>query len=332
MRYPCLIALAIFMAMPTVSTQADEPTADQRLRPGPSPPRTAKPRVCKTTQPSVFSESGLARFRLVSGRIDVDPMRYRKGTQEIDVDGFHETITVSSSRGVPSVYYSFRDDYQRIQLVAEHGKSLRIESTLISTGEQAVLEQFDQTEITWTTKRDPGMDSPLDTQISGPTLLHIVGQDEPGFQIHIGAMITRMLRGRCLIDLTHQTESYLQQNYGNLSTISTREVHELIDQLRSPKCIKRRSAAKRLAGLGTSIVPHLNAALKRIDLDAEQKTRIQSLIARCPRMDEDTASSLACLLSTDRDHWQIMARKMSKDQWIAANDHVLRCGLAALVR
>lgn len=334
MRYPYLIALAILMAMPTVSTPADEPTADQRLRErrgqGFHPARRSS--ICPTRPAGVFSESGLVRFRLVSGRIEVDPMRYRKGSQEHQIDDFSESITVSSSRGIPSVYYSYRDGYQRIQMVAEHGKSLRIESTLIATGEQAILEQREAGNIRWSTRRNPVEASELDQAFSGPTLLHIIGQDEAGIQIHVESLISRMLRGRSLIEMTHRTERYLQANAAKISVVSTDHVNELIDQLRSAKSSCRRAAAIELTRLGTSIIPYLTAALERSDLDVEQVARVEALIARCPRIDEDTPSSLACLLASDRDHWQIMAKKMSHKQWIAANDHVRRCGLDALTR
>ncbi|MCA9136149.1 MAG: hypothetical protein KDB00_05305 [Planctomycetales bacterium] len=332
MRYTYLIALAILMAMPTVSTLADEPTADQRLKAAGQPACRAPKRTCRPKPTGVFSESGLVRFRLLSGRIEVDPMRYRKGSQELIEDDFSESITVSSTQGVPSVYYSYHDDYQRIQLVAEHGKDLRIESTIIATGEQGVLQQYDDGNIHWSTRRDPNNESELDHAVNGPTLLHIVGQDEPGIQIHIESLISRMLRGRSIIDMTRRTEQYLQENSAELAVVSSHRVDDLIEQLKAAKHSKRRAAATELAQLGTSIIPYLKSALQRDDLDVEQATRIKSLISRCPRFDEDTPSSLACLLSSDRDHWQIMAKKMGHEQWIAANDHIRRCGLDALTR
>ncbi|WP_182870278.1 hypothetical protein [Stieleria mannarensis] len=332
MRYPYLIALAMMMAMPTVSTPADEPTADQRLKAAGRPPQCSKKRAARRQVAGVFSESGLARFRLRSGRLVVDPMRYRKGSQEHSADGFHESITVSSSSGVPSVYYRYADDYQRVQLVAEHGKSLRMESTIIATGEQAVLDQRATGAIEWNVRRNPNGESELDRRVSGPTLLHIVGQDEPGFQIHLDMLISRMLLGRSVIELAHRTETFLQQNASRLAIVSAAEVNALIDQLQAGKSSQRRAATTALAGIGTSAIPYLCTALERGDLDVEQRARIRMLISRCPRIDEDTPSSLACLLSTDRQHWQIMAKKMNRDQWIAANDHVRRCGLDALTR
>lgn len=331
MRYPYLIALAIFMAMPTVSTRAVEPTADQRLKAAGDSSRRPR-KKCPPKPSGVFSETGLIQFRLLSGRIEIDPMRYRKGSQEHVQDGYKESITVTASGGIPSVYYSYQDDYQRLQLVAQHGKSLRLESTLNATGEQAILIQYPSESIRWTTLRDPSVNSDLDREVSGQTLLHIIGQDKAGFQIHVDALITRMLRGRSLIELTRRTEAYLQQNSAELSVVTRKEVDELVNQLAASKSSERRAAMTQLKKHGTSVIAFLKTALDRNDLDTEQVARIRSVIARCPRMDEDTPSSLACLLSTDREHWQILADNMSQAQWIAANEHVRRCGLDSLRR
>jgi hypothetical protein len=332
MRYQYLIALAILMAMPTVSTLAEEPTADQRLRVADHSARPPEQGPVTSYPIGVFCEAGPVRFRLLSGRIEVDPMRYRKGSQTHDNDGFTESITVASSSGVPSVCYQFGDQYQRIHLIAEHGGDLRIESNLIATGERAILQQCKGGEIHWITCRDVTQPSNLDLHVSGPTLLHIVGQDESGFRIHIDGLISRMLRGRSLIDLTQRTGEFLQKHADQLTSVSSNRVNLLIDQLGSVKHSQRRGASIELTRLGTSVIPFLNAALRRNDLDVEQMARLRMLVSRCPRIDDDTPSSLACLLSTDRAHWAILSKRMNRSELIAANDHIRRCGLETLQR
>lgn len=331
MRYSYLIALATWVAMPTVSTRADEPTADQRLAARRGSPAVSPP----TDQPppaGVFSEGGLARFRLRLGRLQVDPMRYRKGSETFCGTDFRETLSVANASGVPSVYYRFEDDFQRIQLTAEHGKSLRIESTLNATGEQAVLVQHEDGRVSWATRRNPHAASPADVRAGGPTLLHVIGMDEAGFRLHLDSLTSRMLRGRSLIAIARQTEAYMLGRPDRLPAISRDRVLRLVDQLGSRTSASRRSAMKQLAEMGTAVTPHLTAALGRPDLDAEQIARIEQLLSRPARCDEDTPASLACLLSADRAHWQMMARRMNRSEWLAANDHVRRCGLDTLTR
>ncbi|KAA5547201.1 hypothetical protein FYK55_02010 [Roseiconus nitratireducens] len=323
MRYTHQIALAMLMAMPTVSTLADEPTADQRLGPG---------ALSSHRQPELLNASGFVRFQLVGGRIVLDPVRYKKGSHQDTCDAFSESITVSSSSGLPSLFYVYNDSYQRVQMVAEYGQTLRIESVLHATGECAVLEQTRGEEICWQTRRDPAIASPVDRECRGATMLHIVGQDQAGFEVHLESLMTRMLRGRSVIQLTRQTQSYLREHPSRLSAITRSEVNRLIDQLGSPRIADRRQASIELTRLGLTAAPLLRVSLLRTDLDVEQLARIRKIMSLCPRADEDTPVSLACLLSTDRDHWQILAESMTMDQRLAADQHMRRCGLDELRR
>jgi hypothetical protein len=168
--------------------------------------------------------------------------------------------------------------------------------------------------------------------LRGTTLLHIIGQDPEGFGRHLEAVTSRMLRGRSVMELARRTETYLLQNAGRLLVVSRDEVAVLIEQLGASRAAKRRLATKTLADYGTSVLPYLTESLSRGNLDAEQRARVEMLVERCPRVDEDTPSSLACLLSADRDHWQILAKRMDRAQFLAVNDHIQRCGLESLQR
>ena len=86
-------------------------------------------------------------------------------------------------------------------MVAEHGKSLRIESKLLATGEIATLTQPFGEPLQWQIKRG---NETLDVEVSGKTLLHVVGQDESGFEIHLESLFTRMLRGRSVREIASQ--------------------------------------------------------------------------------------------------------------------------------
>ncbi|MCC9600490.1 hypothetical protein LOC67_07950 [Stieleria sp. JC731] len=257
-------------------------------------------------------------------------MRYRKGSEENHCERFQEAISVSASSGVPAAYYSFRDDYQSIRMTAEYGGTIRIESIITATGEQGELTQHPQGLIQFRTRRITDSESNLNETCEGPTLLHIVGQDEDGFNVHLESLLARMLRGRSMITLTRNTEAYLRDNTHMLTTVSRDRVNDLVNQLKSPKSSLRRAAVRQLSSYGSSAVPLLRSTLARHDLDPEQQARIKSILANRVRIDDDTPTSLAQLLAADRDHWQILARRMDQTQFVAANDHVLRCGLESL--
>ena len=205
----------------------------------------------------IFEESGgYARFRLQSGRLVLDPIQYRKGTHKRHVDGRSETIVISSVRGVPSLHYTSEDAYQRLQMVAEHGKSLRIESTLRSTGEVGVYVQSTGQPIQWSTIRASEAPVDLNQSVSGKTLLHIVGQDEAGFQVHLESLMSRMLRGRSVLEMSLQTHRYLCENVTTLPSVTLQQMENLVDDLQHPAIAQ--AAAKHLAdslNWGVSRIP-----------------------------------------------------------------------------
>jgi hypothetical protein len=176
------------------------------------------------------------------------------------------------------------------------------------------------------------MDHPLDVAVSGSTLLHIIGDDPGGFEVHLEELITRLLRGRSPMELAERTERFLVRHVGTLTYISRDEVRELVDQLAASKSSARRAAAIKLQRMGTRVVPHLQRHLRREGLEPEQIARIQVLLKSFPLIDEDTPSSLACLLSADQSHWRILAARMNAPQREAANEHLRRCGLETLRR
>jgi len=150
--------------------------------------------------------------------------------------------------------------------------------------------------------------------------------------LHLEGLLARMLRGRSLLVLARQTEAHLIRHRECLPAISRDRVGQMVTQLGDRKSSMRRAAMHQLAKLGSVVTPHLTAALERSDLDTEQKVRIETLLSRSKRCDADTPASLACLLSADRAHWQLMADRMDHSEWLAANEHVRRCGLDVLKR
>lgn len=336
MRYAYLVAFATLLAMPFESTLAEEPTPGHGLETPRSPDcrhlskNTSPCRQCQPLPAGVFCEGGPVRFKMVHGRLEVDPMRYRKGSEEHHCARLEENISVSASSGIPAVYYSYRDSYQSVRLTAEYKGVIRIESMITATGEQGELIQPVDGPILFRTRRITDVASNLNEACTGPTLLHIVGQDEDGFSVHLESILARILRGRSVTELTRRTENYLRQNTHLLSTVSRDQVNDLVDQMKSTKSAHRRAAVRELASYGSCVVPLLRSSLTRNDLDAEQRARIQSLLASRTRVDEDTPSSLAQLLAVDREHWQILAKRMDQSQWLVANDHVMRCGLESL--
>lgn len=346
MRYLYLIAFASCMAMPTESSHASEPTADQRLS---RRPLSASPQAALTGAPApeqhgaipfdegLFVDSGLARFQMRGGRLRMDPVRYRKGNQDHRSERFQESLSVSCSNGVPSASFQYQDDFQKIQMSVQYGRCFRMQSTILATGETAALQQDQGQLIRWETRRSPSASNPLDRQANGWTLLHIIAADEPGFRLHFDHLLFRMFRGRSVFELTHRTHQLMCQkltcqNTSDLVVVTETNIDQLIQQLSARKSSARRDAALQLSRLGASAFPHLHAAVREKDLDAEQLTRIKKLLANESRVENDTPSSLACLLSADHHHWQLLASRLNQQEWLAAKNHIRNCKLQPLLR
>lgn len=280
----------------------------------------------------LFHDAALARFRLLGGKVLLDPVRYRKGSEEFSNEAFTEVLHVSAADGIPAVLYRYESPQQTMQLMVQHGGGLQFESLLKESGEVVRMQQSVGGQIQWHRQMQPAGREVQTVYVQGTTILHIVGQDPVGWQQHADWLYGRVLAGRSLLDLAEQTKAYLRNHVGHLSGVTSEHIDALTDQLGSTRLSERRAARKKLADLGTVVIPMLRRIVERSDLDAEQARSLQTLIDRSPRHDDDTVASLAFLLSADRMHWQIMAAELSTHEWFAANDHMQRCGLESLHR
>ncbi|MEO1617237.1 MAG: hypothetical protein AAFV88_15410 [Planctomycetota bacterium] len=332
MRWNTLIAWIAIVIMPTVLSRATEPTDDQR--PGRGGIRVSPhPRDDGDFIESEFlGRSGWACFRLSGGRLELDPMRYRKGDRQGRGQGFEERISVSASKGVPSVCYQYRDAFQQIRVGAEHGRSIQIESTLLATGERGVLVQEAGQPIRWTVEQTPGSKHALDLRLQTETWIHLVGHDPAGFELHLERIVTAMLSGRSIRDLAHQTQEHLMLGLGTPQPLDQAAVQRLLEQLRSNRFSTRRKAMLELKDLGSPVIPLLRDRLRGKGLDAEQRSRISRIVNLSTQMRDDTPTSLASLLSLDQKHWTIVADRLNQHQWIAANKRLRQCGLPTLSR
>jgi hypothetical protein len=263
----------------------------------------------------------MVRFQLIQGRLGLDAPRHRKGSQQRDENGEYENITVTAERGIPSLHYVYKSAEQQLTLSVHQARSLRIESWLINADERSVLTQPVLSPIKFSIRRGD-----LDDQYEGATLIHIRHSDAVGFDRHYGLLIERMLHGKSLQQISHNTEGIVLSRLGNAAAPNLDLVREQVDRLRSPRRATRTSAERQLLSWGTPVVSALHS-IPRQDLDAEQRARIHAITQRLrPRVD-DTPASLAKLLSGDRAYWNGIASRLDRDQFVMANRHLERLGV-----
>ncbi|MEM6469838.1 MAG: hypothetical protein AAF802_09825 [Planctomycetota bacterium] len=334
MRYRYLIAWITLLIMPTVLSRASETSDDESL----SSDRSAGQESVSGNSAAIeieskfLGEAGWARFRLAGGRIELDPMRYRKGDKRCRSDSHHEHISISTQKGIPTVCYQYEDEYQRIHVTAEHGHLLRIESVLAATGESAILIQETNEPIVWKIRVHAGREHVLDQELTIDTWMHLLGRDPSGFEIHLERIVRAMLSGVDLFDLSLRTEERLVRQLPNEEPVTEPRISALIDRLASPIYRVRRAATIELTRIGYPSIPLLRQRVREQRLDAEQMARITKLLGRTINGNDDTPASLASMLSLDRAHWEILASRFDHEVWIAANAHLRRCGLTPMTR
>ncbi|NNE00493.1 MAG: hypothetical protein HKN47_24520, partial [Pirellulaceae bacterium] len=72
-----------------------------------------------------FAVAGVVRFQLIQGRLALDSPRHRKGSQSRDQEGVYESITVTASRGIPSMHYVYQTPQQHLTLSVENARHIR---------------------------------------------------------------------------------------------------------------------------------------------------------------------------------------------------------------
>ncbi|TWU20199.1 hypothetical protein Pla52o_47140 [Novipirellula galeiformis] len=334
MKWRMLLAVVLGLSVSYVATFAQSPPEAERLSLGRASP-----------QPDTFfSASGVVQFQLIQGRLGLNPPRHRKGAQQRSGEDGYERIIVTAVRGIPSLHYVSHRSHsappvfsqspaqraatlpsgQHLTLSVQEASDVKIDSEWLSTGERCVLHQPEFGMIRWEITRG------ADTQTyRGTTLFHLRLQDPLVFDLHYGNLISRVLRGESLAELSDQIHASVLSDQFKLPQIGLDDVARCAEQLRSPRQGVRMSAQRQLLSWGTPVIPMLQQVLAT-DFDLEQQTRvIETLRMLRPRVD-DTPRSLAMLMVNDREFWSLAKARLSEHQWIAVKQHLQQVGLPVL--
>ena len=279
MKWRCLLAVLLGLSIYNEASFAQRPPGDQRLV---SRPSSSEP-------DEFFSNSGMARFQLVSGRIQLDAPRHRKGSQQSESNGQFESLTVASNRGLPSLHYIYKTESQQITLDVHEATRIKIDSIRPQTNERSVLVQNATDSIVWTIDRGE-----LKDHYHGESLLHLYGSNPSSFELHYGELTTRMLRGRSIDAVFQSTiDAMLDVAMDRGSTFQIDEITQHIEQLGSKHRKDRMIAHRKLLSLGSPAIPLLRCAIASGNLDDEQTGRISDILERC-RAFEDTPGPWRC--------------------------------------
>ncbi len=267
-----------------------------------------------------FASAGVVRFQLVQGRLCLDCLRHRKGSQSCERDGVFESITVTAERGIPSMHYVCQSESHQLTLSVQEAQAMRIESWFPKSGERAILDQPEVGALTWQHTREGHTE-----EYQGLNLLHLRHANAEAFDDHFGWLIQRLLRGESLQTISESAEQIMLKELPLDSPINEDEVRRCVEQLRAGRRATRIDAERQLLAWGTPVVPALRTVLNG-DLDAEQRERVRRIIERLRPMVPDTPATLAKLLINDHAYWTRIAGGLTNRQLQLANRHLTQFG------
>ncbi len=271
--------------------------------------------------PALFDSAGFVRFQFIQGRLQLDPPRHRQGTQQRREPGIQESITVTAQRGIPSLHYVCQTDTQHLMLSVTDASHVRIESWLPNSGEKALLVQPEFGNVTCEVTRGS-----LQDRYHANTLLHLRQQNKTVFDEHFQPLFRRLLRGRCIGELTRQTEQAMLLIAGRSPMPTLADVAQQVADLGSGQVTTRTIAERQLLSWGCVVLPLLNS-MNPADLDAEQKARVQRVVKRLRIAHDDSSISLALMLVNDREYWSKIAMHLPEQELVSVNAHLASIGL-----
>jgi hypothetical protein len=317
-------SLAIFPDL----AQGDPP--DRSLSPKPSSTKPPLPDYSPAgylPSPSLLRQSTSASFHLVLGRLQLDPVRYRKGSQSLrhlaasngtttnaTTADISETMTVNSVRGIPSMNYAMTGPLARVTIDAEGQGKWRLETRrVLPQGVRRVL--VEQTpgqplRMAFVTSKPGAPATP--SVVAAATWLHLREAERELFDEDLEPILRELLapyRFQELADAAQraaisQTESMVVQD---------ETIDGWIEDLRSPFRSVRMEAERKLVAIGIPLLPRL-AMLDVSKLDAEQTSRLNQIRDRLTPLIEDDAARLAILIRDDMEYWRLAARRLDDRQ------------------
>lgn len=303
MRWSPLLSVVIGLSIATGRLLSQETPVDEGSDSPQAPPE------------SILCDSHAAHFRLVLGRIELDPVRYRKGTinrktgQNDPSTSRSETLTIDATRGVPRLHYTRQTAGQRLTLDVNERGRLSIESEI--KAERLLLVQEDNRPILIQHFR--GKES---YKREADTWIHFYVSDSATYNKHLRPLVDSLIRGTPLNKLAEAAHLRSLASLSSASITSDIALQRYIEMLGSTQRASRIEAQRELHQCGISLLPRL----RQVDpqrLDAEQRHRLNQIIQQLTPRGEDCESRIAAMIRDDSSYW------LAADQRLTGAERIL---------
>ena len=302
MRWSPLLSVVIGLSIATGRLLSQETPVDEGSDSPALPPQ------------SLLRDSHAAHFRLILGRIELDPIRYRKGTisrtsgQKGTPAKVNETLSIDATRGIPRLHYTRRTANQRLTLDVNERSRLSIESEI--GNERVTLVQEPDNAISIHHYRG----NELDVN-DADTWIHLFISHSAIYIKHLQPLVDDMIHAMPLSELAERAHVRSIASLSSASTTSNMTIQTYIARLGSTQRIERVEAQRELHQCGISLLPRL----KQIDpqhLDAEQRHRLAQVIRQLTPHGDDCESRIAAMIRDDQNYWAAAENRLTEAQRI----------------
>lgn len=334
MRWPLLLFVGWLTIFPS-GIRAEDPSGEV---PPPDPSASTPDLIPRLT---LLHRNPAAHFHLALGRLQLDRVRYRKGSQTIlrpalgpadassQADSSQtsaamtitETLHVSSVSGNPMLHYSLSSQDVRITIEADGRGVWRIESNTLQRGNhrRMIVQQMPGEPILMRSISDTS-----EQTLQATTWLHLREAEPAVFAESLEPIVDELLwpyRFGELAETAHRQS--LQQSSADAVCDAT--LAAWIDDLRSTDRVTRLAADRQLTNIGISLLPRL-ASVDESRLDAEQRHRLRKIQAKLRPRGEDDAARLANLIRDDFAYWRLAGQRLQDHERQLVDSRFRRIG------
>ena len=323
MKWPPLLLFLGWLAVFPSEMRAKEPD-------GPPAAPSSKPSAPDSLpRPSLLRQNQAAHFHLILGRLQLDPVRYRKGSQSLvhvtvpanaadprtqRSEPVTETLHVDCNRGIPSMQYLMTSPSARVSIDADGRGPWRIESkrTNVAGTVRVIVQQTPGSPIVLKCISDAP-----ELSIQAATWLHLREADRAIFVEHLEPIVDELLWPYQFNELASSAHAH-SLGQPDSPSLNDELMKSWLDELRSPSRADRTSAERKLRAVGIALLPSL-AKLDWSSLDAEQQRRLREIQSSLTPLAEDDSIRLANLIHNDSDYWRLANNRLDgREQQIIA--------------
>jgi hypothetical protein len=315
MRWSPLLSVAIGLSIAAGRLLAEETAVDRR-------PDTPDPRP-----PSLLRDTTAVHFQLILGRLQLDPVCYRKGSHNRqlalpDNTTRTESFAVDARRGMPTLHYFSQGPHRILKIDADDRGRVQLESC-DRDGSRVIVNQQIGRPIS--IRRISGERT---EEQSAATWIHFYVAAPELYRDHFEPLLDDLLHPVRLCELAEQAHTRSIAEIVRSSSLDAADwsssglaqfrvddptLQQWVASLGSSSRAERIDAERRLHEQGISLLPRLQQVDQR-SLDAEQLDRLSRLIRQLTPRSEDNEARLASFIRDDSMYWAAADKRLSESE------------------